>query len=164
MKPPLIQFRDNGSAHDDLHLCLEGYSRTMDSYYLAIDPLMLPNQESSDKVRRVLIMLLERWIEVLLQATPARPAYLPFDFSDQYTGCLSCRPDGDFVEIVPGFSSREGWNVGPSDPGDYFFGITDFRRDTPSPIRMTREEFLSRIRESITETESQLARTKQNSH
>src|ERR1044071_2843690 len=160
----LIEFRDNGTAHDDLHRSLDGYARTTDSYYLAIDPSMLPHQESADKVRRVLIRLLQRWTEVLSQATPTQPVYLPFDFSDQYTGCLSCRPDGEFVEIVPGTSSREGWNVGPSDPGDYFFGITDFCPDAPAPVRLSREEFLRRIRESIADTESQLSKSHDSLH
>ena len=154
----LIKFRDNGTAHDDLHLWLEGYSRTADSYYLAIDPSMLPRQESADKVRRVLVRLLQRWMEVLPQATPTKPVYLPFDFSDQYTGCLSCKHADEFVEIVPGISSREGWNVGPSDPDDYFFGITDFRSDAPAPLRLSREELLRRIQESIADTESQLTK------
>jgi hypothetical protein len=155
----LLQFRHNGTAHDDLHLNLNGYVRATDSYYLAIDPSMFPGQESADKVRRVLIRLLQRWIEALSQATPTRPVYLPFDFSDQYTGCLSCRPDGEFVEILPGTSSREGHNVAPSDPDDYFFGITDFSPDAPAPFRLSIGEFLQRIRESIADTESQLSST-----
>jgi hypothetical protein len=152
----LIQFRDNGTAHDDLHVWIEGYSRTMDSYYLALDPVMFAGQESADKVRLVLIRLLQRWMETLEQATPTRPVYLPFDFSDQYTGCFECRPDGDSLEIFPGTSSRKGYSVAPSDPSDYFFGITDFRRDAPSPLRLPKVEFLRRIRESVTDTESQI--------
>jgi len=155
MESLLIQFRDNDTAHDDLHVWIEGYSRTTDSYYLALDRAMLAGEESADKVRRVLVRLLERWLEALAQTTPARPIYLPFDFSDQYTGCFQCRPDGESIEIVPGCSSREGWSFWPSDPGAYFFDITDFRSDAPGPIRLPREEFLRRIRESIADTESQ---------
>jgi hypothetical protein len=160
----LIQFRNNDTAHDDLHMWIEGYSRTTDSYYLALDGAMLAGDESPDKARRVLIRLLQRWVEALAQATSTRPAYLPFDFSDQYTGCLQCRPDGDFIEIVPGISNREGWGFWPSDPGDYFFGITDFRSDAPAPIRLAREEFLRRIRESIADAESQLSAAHESSH
>ena len=116
----LIQFQNNDTAHDDLHVWIEGYSRTTDSYYLALDSAMLPGDESPDKARRVLIRLLQRWIEALAQATGTRPVYLPFDFSDEYTGCFQCRPDAEFIEIVPGWSSREGWSFWPSDPGDYF--------------------------------------------
>ncbi len=152
----LIQFRDNDRAHDDLHVWIEGYSRTTDSYYLALDGAMLAGDKSSDKVRRVLIRLLERWMEALQQATLIRPAYLPFDFSDEYTGCFQCRPDGEFIEIVAGWSSREGWSFWPSDSGDYFFGVTDFKSDAPAPIQLSREEFLRRIRESIADTESQI--------
>jgi hypothetical protein len=157
MESLLIQFRDNHTAHDDLHVWIEGYSRTTDSYYLALDRAMLADEESADKVRHVLIQLLQRWTEALAQATPTRPVYLPFDFSDEYTGCFQCRPDGEFIEIVPGWSTREGWSVWPSDPGDYFFGITDFKSDALALIRLPREELLRRIGKSIADTESQLS-------
>jgi hypothetical protein len=153
----LMQFRDNKRFHDDLHLWLEGYSCVADSYYLAFDGELLPGDKSANKVRRVLIRLLGRWSEALAQATSTQPAYLPYDFSDQYTGCFQCRPDGDAIDIVPGSSNREGWSLLPSNPGDYFFGVTDFQRDAPSPIRLTREEFVRRIRESIADAEAQLA-------
>jgi hypothetical protein len=164
MESLIIQFRDNNTAHNDVHVWIEGYSRTADSYYFALDPRMLAGDESADKVRRVLIQLLQRWMEALPQATPLRPAYLPFDFSDEYTGCFQCRPDGEFVEIVPGWSHRDGWSFSPSDAGDYFFGITDFRSDAPAPVRVRTEEFLRRIRESIADAESQLSSTHETSH
>jgi hypothetical protein len=53
MDPLLIQFSDNDGGHDDLDLWIEGYSRTTDSYYLALDRAMLAGDESADKVRRV---------------------------------------------------------------------------------------------------------------
>jgi|GEM_PF-1335329 hypothetical protein len=159
----LIQFRNNDTGHDDVHVSIEGYSRTTDSYYLALDRSLLAAEESADKVRQVLVRLLERWIEALAQATPTRSVYLPFDFSDQYTGCFQCRPDGEFIEVVPGWSNREGWSVCPSDPGDYFFGITDFKNDARGPIRLPRDEFLQRIRESIADTKSQLSGAQESS-
>jgi ribosomal protein S18 acetylase RimI-like enzyme len=157
----LIQFRDNQCGHDDVHVWIEGYYRTTDSYYFALDQAMLAGKESADKVRRVLIRLLDRWMEALAQATPAQMVYLPFDFSDEYTGCFQCRPDGAFVEVTPGWSNRMGWSFAPSDPGDYFFGITDFKSDAPAPIRLPKEEFTRRIRESIADTESQLLATRE---
>lgn len=148
----LIQFRDNGTAHDDIHVCLEGFSRTADSYYFALDPEMLPGRESTDKVRQVLVQLLQHWLNTVAQAESTEAAYLPFDFSDQYTGCFQCKPHGEFLEVVPGWSSREGWSVSPSNPGDYFFGITDFKSDS-APVRLPKEEFLRRIREAIANAE-----------
>jgi len=156
MNPLLIEFRDLGTGHDDLLLWLEGYSRLADSYYLAIDPAMLPKQESPNKSRLVLSLLLEKWQEAIQQAKQLQSVFLPYDFSDEYTGCLSCKVDGELIEIIPGFSNREGWNVGPSNPNDYFFSITDFRPDLPKPIKLTKAEFLKRIQESIACAKSQL--------
>lgn len=157
MDPQLIQFRDNGTAHRNLHISLEDYFRLADSYYLAIDSALLPDDETADRVRHVLIRLLQRWTDAVEKATPTQPAYLPFDFSDQYTGCFQCRPDGDTIEIVAGTSLREAWRVVPSDPGDYLFGITDFRPDATSLVRLPKAEFLRQIQESIADAESQLS-------
>jgi hypothetical protein len=160
----LIQFRDNDTAHDDLHVCIEGYSRVADSYYFALDPSMLPGDESPNKVRRVLIQLLQRWTDALAKATATQLVYLPFDFSDQYTGCFQCRPNDDYIEILPGWSHREGWSLPPSDPGEYLFGITDFKFDAAAPVKLPRDEFLRRIRESIADAESQLFKAETGTH
>jgi hypothetical protein len=153
----LLKFRDNRSGHDDIHLWLDGYSRVADSYYLAIDPELDPEDESVDKIRRVLVRLLGQCVKAIDRATREQPAYLPFDFSDQYTGCLRCRPDGEEIEITAGWSRREGWSVSPSEPGDYFFEVTDFSPDSSSTIRLRRDAFLARLDESIRDTELQRA-------
>ena len=157
MNPLLIQYRDNGTAHEDLLVRLREYVRLADSYYLAIDSSCLPDDESANKTRRVLIRLLQCWVNGLGDATPTRPVCLPFDFSDQYTGCFQCRPDGDTFEIVAGTSLREAWRVLPSDPGDYLFSITDFRPDASTLIRLPKSEFMHRVQESIADAESQLS-------
>jgi hypothetical protein len=156
MEPLLIQYRDNHTMHDDIHVCFEAFSLTADSYWLAAESDILPRDESADKVRHVLIQLLQNWLNALTQATPARPAYLPFDFSDEYTGCFRCTPDGEFIEVVPGFSQWAGYAVSTSNPGDYFFGITDFK-STSAPIRLPKDEFLGRIQDAIANAESQLS-------
>jgi hypothetical protein len=152
----LLEFRDNRTSHEDIHLCLDGYSRVADSYYLALDSFMDPEDESVDKTRRVFARLLNLWVEALGQATREQPAYLPYDFSDQYTGCLRCRPDGEALEVTAGWSRREGYCVSPSDPGDYFFGLTDFNPDLSSTTRLRREEFLRQLDESIREANLQI--------
>ena len=53
--------------------------------------------------------------------------YLPFDFSDEYTGCLRCERKEDRFVIVDGFSLQEGWSVNPSDISDYIYNIRDFQ-------------------------------------
>jgi hypothetical protein len=157
MNSLLIEFRDLGTGHNDLHLWLEGYSRVADSYYLAIDPAILPKQETPKKALLVLTLLLEKWQEALQKAAQSQTIFLPYDFSDEYTGCLSCKIDGVLIEIVPGFSNREGWSIGPSNPSDYFFNITDFRPDAPKPIRLSKADFLNRIQESIADTKLKLS-------
>lgn len=152
----LIEFRDNSTAHDDLHVWIEGYSRIADSYYFALDRGILGEDESAGKVRQVLIRLLEHWLEALTLATPVRPAYLPYEFADEYSGCFQCRPYGEHIEIAPGFSRREGWSFYPSHPGDYVFAVSDFQKDTPTPITLARADFVKRIQESIEATRFQL--------
>jgi hypothetical protein len=160
----LIQFRDNERRHDDLHMWIEGYSRTMDSYYLAFDSALLAGDESADKVRRVLIRLLQRWGEALAQATPTRTVYLPFDFSDEYTGCSSVPTIRRLHRDCSRHFEPRGLETLAERSRRLLFGITDFHHDALAPVRRPSAEFLRRIQESIADTESQLSTTHESSH
>jgi hypothetical protein len=50
-----LSFEDIGEAHNDLVLNLDEFVRRCDTYYLASDPDLLPDQRDADKVRSVLV-------------------------------------------------------------------------------------------------------------
>jgi hypothetical protein len=63
---------------------------------------------------------------------PEASGYLPFDFSEQYTGCLKVvKVHNSSYRISYGYSLLvEGWNVDPLDPDDYTERVTDFQTTT----------------------------------
>ena len=143
----LIQYRSNKSAHEDIYLSIDSKSRVSDSYYLAED-------NSDKKTEDVLVCLLEQWLKALGQATNGKPTFLPYDFSDQYTGCLKCVLEGDTFQIQIGWSSREGWSVSPSNPADFFHDAEDFHANESSIIKISRKDFRRQIEDSIAHAKS----------
>jgi hypothetical protein len=69
-----------------------GYTQEANTYYLAIDKGLMPGIDSTNKVLSVLHRLINNWIDViesiLEDKSSNRLTYLPFDFSDEYLGCL----------------------------------------------------------------------------
>jgi len=124
-----FDFEDNGTGHDDLVLRCGSTTWRCDSYYLALDRGILPDREDADKIRTVLKRLLGQWLDAICSLPERQIAYLPYDFSDQYTAWLQCRLSGDRVSVVRGWSPVEGWSFFPSQIGDYLFALPDFRAD-----------------------------------
>ena len=153
MNKVLIEYRSNNTGHEDIHFQFGEYSCIADSYYLGLD---IKNDDPEGSIEEILIQLLEQWLQVLQHADTARPVFLPYDFSDQFTRCLKCIMDGDAIDVQPGWATREGYSVSPSKPGNYFYDIQDFRPETPAPVRVTREDFLFQIQESIAQAQKQL--------
>jgi len=143
-----LTFADNGTGHNDLVLQLDDQTWGCDSYYLALDDDVLPGVEDGTKVRAVLRRLLEQWLEAVREIRPGEVAFLPYDFSDQYTGWLRCtRTAGGFL-IARGWSSVEGWSFAPSSIDAHVRKLDDFRVDGPS-VEMSAQDLQEAVIESI---------------
>jgi hypothetical protein len=147
-----LQFEDNHTGHDDLVLRFGGDSWACDSYYLALDRELLPDREDSDKVRAVLRRLLEQWLAAVEQLPDGGTAYLPYDFSDQYTGWLACGRSSGGVVLSRGWADIEGWSFFPSAAGDLFVRPRGFRVDGPS-VRCSLPELVEAICMSLARAE-----------
>ena len=122
-----FRFERNGTGHNDIVFQLNNYSRACDSYYFFIDYTFDPDDESADKALKVMRRLLQQWIDVVEHLTESQVVYLPFDFSDQYTGGIECTlTQGDLL-LRAGHSHREAWRSWPSDIGNYVNSISDFK-------------------------------------
>jgi hypothetical protein len=142
MIDPILSYVPDGRLHDDLFLSLPSYRRVADTYYFAIDSGILDRDESEEKVRKVIESLLDQWSRAL--DSGSSPIFLPYDFSDQYTGCLRVLVEGDFVHVTPGFSNREGWSFSPSDISDFVLSVSDFRSDGP-PLTVPRKSWMDQV-------------------
>jgi hypothetical protein len=143
-----FRFQDNDKAHGDLILCLGDKSWECDSYYLALDRSLLPDREDGEKIRAVLLRLLELWLEAVEQIPEGGTAYLPYDLSDQYTGWLECQRSGAGMVVSRGWADIEGWSFFPSTPGNLYNRPRGFRVDGPT-VRCGRAEVIEAIRGSL---------------
>jgi hypothetical protein len=147
-----LTFVDNNTGHDDLVLHFAGQQWVCDSYYFAIDDHLLPEIEDEVKIRTVLRRLLEQWQEALHGLSTDGVAFLPYDFSDQYTGWLRCTRTQNGFAVTRGWSGVEGWSFSPSNVGDLLHKLEDFRADGPSAEAATQE-----LSEAIDESMSRAA-------
>lgn len=143
-----LTFNDNGRAHDDVELRFADQQWICDSYYYALDDEVLPGVENQAKVRAVMRRLLEQWQDATRNLTVGQIAFLPYDFSDEYTGWLRCTRTAKGFVIVHGWSNVEGYSFLPSNIGKLVFELSDFRPDGPT-LEMDAHELARAINESI---------------
>jgi hypothetical protein len=110
---------------------------------------------AGSRIETVLINLLKKWAEALQNATIEQNIFLPYDFSDQYTGCLKCVLKNDSFIIHLGYSRTMGWNSPMSDPRDTLFNVKDFESDGSSPMTFAKNTFIGLIDDSIIHLQSQ---------
>ena len=80
-----FEYTAGQGLHCDLSVRLGTWQHVCDSYYFAIDETSTADAE----VPRALVQLLEQWTDQVRSLQPTGgTAFLPFDFSDQYTGWL----------------------------------------------------------------------------
>lgn len=143
-----LTFHDNKTGHQDIVLRFAGQEWVCDSYYLAIDDVLLPEVEDEAKVRAVLARLLEQWFQAVQGLRLGEVAYLPFDFSDQCTGWLRCTVTPNGCSVVQGWSSVEGWSFSPSAVGEHLHKLEGFRASCPM-LNIPVADFLAAIRGSV---------------
>jgi hypothetical protein len=143
-----LRFENNHTGHDDLVLQFAGERWVCDTYYLALDSELLPDREDADKVQSVLRRLLEQWLAAIDQLSEGNTAYLPYDFSDQYTGWLECQRSGGEVAVSRGWADVEGWSFFPSVAGDLFKRPRGFRVDGPT-VLCNPLELVEAVRKSL---------------
>ena len=153
-----LSYEDNGSQHNDLVLRLGEFERRCDSFYLALDNYVLPDAEDADKVRQVLVQLLEQWRNLVAELGPGQVTYVPYEFDDQSSGWIQVSAVGeDQVELLPVWSGLEGWAFYPSSFADELgrIGKTTPVWKSLAPQRMSRGELLSQIGASISAAQGQ---------
>ncbi len=145
-----LRFKSNGTGHDDVELRLEEHAWVCDSYYFAIDRNVLPERRDDPKIRTVLRRLLEQWASAVRNLQDGAVVFLPYDFSDEYTGWLSCTRRGAVIDVSRGWALVEGWSISPSDVGSHLSSLRDFRLDGPT-LQGTVDELAQAIQRSILE-------------
>jgi hypothetical protein len=144
-----LEFKDNRTNHNDLSFSFNGKVQKCDSYYFALDRNLASEDESQTKVRAVLKRLLEQWLEYVDNSALRDTLYLPYDFSDEYIGCLHCEVADSFVSLTNGYLSIGGYDVFPSDISDLvrtnsYFTVTD-----KNSMQIQKQDFIQELKENI---------------
>lgn len=145
----LIEFRDNNTRHNDLFLHVGNQVIECDSYYFALDRNIEPEKEDAGKVKTVIKALLNQWKIYVSRAESNEIIYLPFDFADEYTGCLKCEFQNDSVLLSVGYLQFEGWAFFPSDIITVVKSSTIFIRSKDLVLELEKRDFLNKIKENI---------------
>jgi hypothetical protein len=142
-------------GHDDLMLYLNGKPEgPFDTYYLALDETFDREALGAEAVRAVLRRLLEQWVDALGAAEDGDVLFLPYDFWDEGIGVLRCRMRGKEVEVTPGWTSREGWAIVPSDVSGLIHSVEDFKPDRGGTrFSVDRDRLVSDLEDNIREVE-----------
>lgn len=114
-------------GHADLTLRFGDETAVCDIYFFAIDHHFLPGEEGLPKIHASLRRLFEQWLAAVRRVQVGEVAYLPYDFSDEYTGWLRCTRSPEGFEVIRGWCAVEGWSFSPSDIGDRLHHLDDFR-------------------------------------
>ena len=129
-----IELKEGGDCHGDLILYIKtndwkkNWKIIVDSYYLALDGFYDPDNKTSDKIEVVLKQLLNNWILLVKEVKAGHNCYLPFDFSDQYTGWIKVfKESNEDLKLSYGYATLEGHRIHPSKLDHYrYIGDYEF--------------------------------------
>jgi hypothetical protein len=144
-----LEFRDNATAHDDLFFPFNGRVRTCDSYYFRLDRNLDPDEEGPEKAKNVLKRLLEQWLEFVKDSVSGEIVFLPYDFSDEYIGCLRCEVQNASVSLTDGYLEISGASIYPSDIEDLVKSKSYFTATDKSSVSMQKADLLLELRANI---------------
>ena len=144
-----LEFKDNRTAHQDLFFSFNGKVRKCDSYYFALDRNLASEDESPEKVRVVLKRLLEQWLEYVENSVSGNILYLPYDFSDEYIGCLRCEVADSFVSLTDGYLSISGYSIFPSEISDLVRTSSYFTVSDKNSTQIQKQDFIRELKENI---------------
>ena len=140
--------------HRDLNLVIPSINLEViaDSYYLLLDNLIKTDSEGYDKVLNVLISILSQWKIKIEKLEVGDKCFLPFDFSDQYIGCLRIEQvDTENISGMYGVTQNiMTIGINPSDVNEFILAESDFR-SRPKKFSFLKYDLLSSINLSIVE-------------
>ena len=155
-----ILLLEKDDFYKDLVVKVKGrdFIKKFDSFYLENDSECdeykndsYPEKlEGIKKVKAVLVQLLKYWLENVNTLENNENCYLPIDFSDEHTGCFQVKREGESFILFYGSSSKEGWSIPPSSPGDFSKEVIDFKKDENfKELTVTRSALILSIKEMI---------------
>lgn len=148
----LIDWNPAAGLHDSLILSVPflGIHVIADTYYFAMDNKVLPNDSSMYKIGKTIQSLIKGWIFIINELKKNQVCYLPFDFSDQYLGCLKIvKDENDKMEMSYGYTEKiAGYGLNPSEPHLLHSFEPDYV-STSSAYKIEGDELISKLEQAI---------------
>lgn len=150
-----VRVNPGAGGHSDLFLSIPllGLEVCADTYYFVVAMEEQEIKVDEGVVRQSVVALLKYWIEKVSACDEGAVIHLPFDFSDQYTGCLQVTSKGSNLLLSYGFSLTEGWRVDPLNPSLDFQSVCDFEARPSREIEVPVVEFLDAVSVTAAEIE-----------
>lgn len=145
-------YEPNGTDHNDLVLRIDNWAHRSDTYYYELDH---PANKPPDVIAAIRGLLIQ-WQAAIEGLADGELTYLPHDFSDQYSGWIRCQRTGSSIDVIPGWSSLEGWAFYPRDFREEAAGLADFAAidDFGDPIRLPRTRLLADVAASLADLDA----------
>ena len=143
-----IEMRLGTGGHRDLFLTIPqlGVEVCADSYYFAVALGHRNVRASENTVRQEVVALLSCWVDTVCSCSDGDTVYLPFDFSDQYTGCLRVIEDRDNFRLSYGHSLFEGWRIDPLEAAEHSQQYDDFNPSSEREVSLSKDDLLAALR------------------
>lgn len=148
----IIKLNLQGKEHN-LILELFGQEQIADLYYLASDN-NLEIEQIEIRIKVSFIKLMNQWIDRIESLNLNETTYLPFDFSDQYIGCLKVvKLEDNKLSLIYGYTRQfEGWQLSPSNIEKFILNENSFELDWGNNTA-NKEDLLKAIAISISDVE-----------
>ncbi|SED96113.1 hypothetical protein SAMN04487765_0931 [Tenacibaculum sp. MAR_2010_89] len=154
-------YRDNVKLGGHNNLVFEifksGFKQVVDTYFFAIDKKFNPNDESLRKANLNIINLLENWLIELDKGR--KEIFLPFDFSDQYIGCIKVviKEPNNLLCISYGATTEySAISLKPSGyPENFNLSENDFIEMDSNVLEISHSDFITIIKSCIIEFKSE---------
>ena len=122
-----------GDSHHDITIVISviNLHSEVDSYYLCIDSIFMPDQETVYKVEKCLRLMISSWVTTIERVGVNEVVYLPYDFSDQYIGVLKVKKKSNSeIYLGSGHTTRYcGYEIYPSKDTTLFLNEEEFVDD-----------------------------------
>ncbi len=135
-----------------LEISLAEFKQITDTYYFSLDNGFLEKDESIKKTNLNIINLLGNWLLEVEKIVEGEFIFLPFDFSDEYLGCLKVFKNvNNTLCISYGITTAyNGVSLSPSEyPNNFELDLFDFLEENIKKIELSFKEFEKSIKNSI---------------
>jgi hypothetical protein len=155
----LVSTNLGSGGHEDLFLTIPliGLKVSADTYYFALALEEVDVRIDENEVKRGVLSLLTYWADKALACGNDEVIHLPFDFSDQYIGCIQLVTNDARFRLSYGFTHTPGYSVNPLELGDFCQQVSDFQKTSKNPCEVSRQDFQLAIDDAIVQIEKDIA-------